>query len=196
MSTIDPLQPDQTAQHADSMLEVYLRVLEGKTNDPFLDDINLGTGFYDSKEYWLQVDSFRHGLFAEASMMPIIMDRARFETKHAIVDAIFESPNSARLAGIDYPPPGESQSKEAYYAEYADAIWDNLGDESRGWSKWHHQAILISDVTGISQDWVPPHWRMLKMRHEASQSKEARALDDLFGRVREIKGQQIDSEDI
>ncbi len=190
--------PGQQQQpHADSMLEVYLRVLEGETNDPFLDEINLGSGYYDAKEYWLQVESFRQGLFAEAGMVRVVMERARLETKQAIVDAIFNRPNSEDLKGIDYPDPDEVElSQEEYFEEYAQQIWEGLGWEEEGWSKHQHQAILVARSTGISQDWVPPHWRMLKMRHKASQSKDARAVDNLFGRVREVVGNQIDSEDV
>ena len=175
------------------MLEIYLRVLEGETNDPFLDQINLGTGFYSNKEYWMQVESFRQGLFAESAMVGVLMERAREETKRELVRLIFECPEHQELRPINYPDPAE-YSQEEYYQEFAEQIWESLGTEQ--YSTYQHRAILISRLANIGEDWTPPHWRMLKMRHEASQSKDARALDDLFGRVREIIGEPMNSEDV
>jgi len=40
---------------------------------------------------------------------------------------------------------------------------------------------MIEKYSGIDRNWVPPHWRMLQARHEASRSRGARLMDNLFG---------------
>jgi len=53
----------------------------------------------------------------------------------------------------------------------------------------------IEEHTGITRDWIPPHWRMMQMRHDTSRSRGARLLDNLFGRIRKIIGQDPTQED-
>jgi hypothetical protein len=170
-----------------SMLEVMMAMLDGDTGDEFLDEINLGTGNYSKSEYWLQVEEFRSGLYAESSMVRALLERAVRETKEGMVDAIYERPDSEELRRVDFPPPREGQTREEYMDEHMDAIWNGLGGED--YSRREHQAYLVEQYAGIQRSWNPPLWRMVKMRHEASQSKDARALDNLFERVREFRGQ-------
>ena len=167
------------------MLEVYMEALAGKTGDPFLEQINMGTGNYNNAEYWQQVQAFRNGMFAESAVSRKILERAQRETKEAIVDAIFDTPESKHLDQVSYPDPGD-KDRDEYYNEYADQIWEKLGTESMPPSQ--HKAILVSEVTNIGLDWTPPHHRMLKFKHEASQSKGARIIDNLFDRVKEFHG--------
>jgi len=168
------------------MLEVYLRALDGDTNDEFLDDVNFGVGNYTDAEYWQQVESFRRGAFAESAMTREIIERAREETKHSIVDAIYDNPDQAAiLEGVTYTAPSEMDRND-YYDEHADDIWESLGTANMAAPE--HRAVLVHEATDIAKDWTPPHWRMMKARHELSQSKGARALDNLFDRVKEFKG--------
>lgn len=178
---------------ADSMLEIYLRVIDGRSNDELLDEINLGTGNYTSGEFWLQVDSFRMAIYASAVMVRPIMARATHEAKRALVDAIYERPDARELADVWYPDPAANTTREEYFQENADDVWSNLGDDPE--ERIKQQAQLIESLTGLESDWTPPHWRMIKMRHNASQSKDAQALDNVFGRVREVLGDQVDMED-
>jgi len=164
-----------------SMLEVYMHAIAGRTNDDFLDRINMGVGNYSYAEYWQQVRAFRRGLFADAGMTRKLMAKARRQAKKAVVDAIYaENGDRAILARIGDTPDTDGLSKREYFEEHADDIWQSLGDEE--YSQAEHQAWLVNQVTGLSMDWTPPHWRMLKMRHEASRSKDARLIDNLFGR--------------
>ena len=174
------------------MLELYMSAIDGKTGDPFLDEINLGTGNYTNREYWLQVDEFRNGLYAESAMSRKILERAVRETKEAMVDAIFDRPDAAELRNVDFPDT-EGFTRAEYLDQHMDRVWNGLGHGE--YTKHEHQAWLLDQYTGINRDWSPPHWRMLKMRHEASQSKDAHALDNLFDRVREFVGSENGPED-
>jgi hypothetical protein len=169
-----------------SMLEVYMAALAGETGDVFLDEINLGTGNYTDAEYWQQVQAFRNGIYAESAVSRHVLEKAVRETKEAIVEAIFETPDAQILDSVSYPAPEEGQTQADYFDEYAEEIWAGLGTADMPPSR--HKAVLVNEVTSIGMNWEPPHMRMLKMRHEASQSKGARALDNLFDRVKEFKG--------
>ena len=179
MSTTQPQPNAQQQTTPGSMLEVYMHAIASSTNDSFLDQINLGTGNYDDSDYWHQLESFRQGLFADAGMTRKLMERARYETKQALVEAIYERPDSKILRDVNILPKG-ARSKREYFEEHGDRLWDSLGSE--GMSTEAHQARLVHQVTGIPYDYTPPHWRFLKARHKTSQSKGARAMDDLFGR--------------
>lgn len=192
-----------------SMLEVYMHALASRTHDDFLDQVNLGIGNYSESEYWQQIQAFRDGMFADSSMTRKLLERARYETKIALVEAIFDNPESEVLRGVDAPhkkdgndkypktrreepPDGDSElvDRHEYFDEYADEMWDSLGyttQDGERYKREEHQANLINTVTGIGMNWVPPHWRMLKARHEASRSKDAHLIDNLFGRPPEPK---------
>ena len=178
-------QPQQQEMPPESMLEIYMHVIGEKPDDPFLDQINLGTGFYDNMMMYLQEQDFINGMYAESAMTRLLMERARFETKLAIVDAFWDRPRSKELLQIEFPDP-KFLTREEYFDEYGDDIWENLGTPEV--STIQHQAMLVHRYTRIAQDWVPPHLRFVKMRHKASQSKGARALDNLFERVKEFAG--------
>lgn len=169
-----------------SMLEIYMHALANSTNDDFLDTINLGVGNYTDGEYWQQVTAFKRGLYADSAMTKRVIERAKTETKKRMVEAIFDERDDAQvLTGVDYPEPEEGQTREEYYEEHMEAVWEDLGfttSSGEQYSTAEHQAWLVHVCTGLDMDWTPPHWRMLKMRHEASRSKRAHLLDNLFGR--------------
>jgi hypothetical protein len=169
-----------------SMLEIYMHALRNSTADEFLDSVNLGVGNYDDGEYWQQIEAFRNGLYADTAMTRTIVERAKTETQKRMVDAIFgDGARDARiLKHVDYPEPERGMTKQQYMDEHMEDVWEDLGvdaDEMQ-YSTTEHQAWLVHVCTGLDLDWTPPHWRMLKARHEASRSKDARLLDNLFGR--------------
>ena len=174
------MQPDRTPG---SMLEIYMHAVGNQTGDSFLDTINLGVGNYEEPEYWQQIDAFRNGMFADAAMTRKVIERAVLETKKHMVDAIFGDGDSSLLekGSINYPKPGD-MSKEEYLEKHMDDVWDGLGIPDEGYSTEQHQAWLVNRATGLGMDWTPPHWRMLKARHEASRSRDARLIDNVFGR--------------
>jgi hypothetical protein len=171
-----------------SMLEVYMHALASRTADDFLDQVNLGIGNYSEAEYWQQVEAFRKGLYADSAMTQKLIEKGKREALREVVDAVFEERDRAILDNIrNLPEPDDGQTRRGYYEEHADDIWRNLGDHEE-YTAAEHKAWLVHETTGISRDWTPPHWRMLKMRHEASRSKNARLIDNLFGRPPEPSG--------
>lgn len=212
MSTrFDEFGDKRGGQGPTSMLEVYMHALDSPVGDDFLDQSNLGLGNYGTKEYWQQIQSFRNGLYADAGMARRIIDRAIYETKRKMAGDAFDRP---KQISFKHPNPdsyikalieqhdieleekmdedetiavlrSQSWVRQSYIEEFQDEIWQDLGDEEI--SMVSKQTEMVTRYTGLTTNWVPPHWRMLKMRHEASRSKGARLIDNLFERVREVK---------
>lgn len=178
-----------------SMLEVYMHALASRTADDFLDQVNLGIGNYTEAEYWQQVETFRKGLYADSAMTEKLLKKAKRQALREVVDAVYDDRSRAILNNIrDIPERGDDQSKQEYYDEHADDIWRNLGGHE-DYSAAEHKAWLLQETTGLSKNWTPPHWRMLKMRHEASRSKNAHLIDNLFGRPPEPSGGDLQAVD-
>lgn len=192
-----------------SMLEVYMHAIQSPVGDDFLDKSNLGLGNYGHREYWQQIQSFRNGLYADAGMSRRLIERAIYETKREMAKAAFRRPDQVDFTHRDpeqfvekYIDDNDLDEdydelrcdevvEEAYVEEYMDEFWNNLGDEET--PVWKEQARMVEQYAGFDKNWVPPHWRMLKMRHEASRSKGARLIDNLFERVREVKDTTMES---
>jgi hypothetical protein len=165
------------------MLEIYMHAVGNNTGDDFLDTINLGVGNYDEPEYWQQIDTFKTGMYADAAMTRKVVRRAILETKMRIVDAIYGDGDAKLLerGDVAHPRP-DGLGKGEYLEEHMDDVWDGLGIPEEGYSTEEHQAWMVNRATSLGMDWTPPHWRMLKARHEASRSKDARLIDNVFGR--------------
>lgn len=179
-----------------SMLELYMHALANSTQDDFLDSINLGVGNYTKAEYWQQIEAFRNGLYADSAMTRKVIERAKTQTQRRLVEAIYTKAESGRdaqiLNNVDYPEPSPGEvSRQEYFDEHIEDIWQELGVKGE-YSKTEHQAWLVHVCVGIDLDWTPPHWRMLKARHEASRSKNARLIDNLFGRPPEPDARAMD----
>lgn len=181
------------------MLGVYMHAIQSPLGDDFLDQSSLGLGNYNSKEYWLQIQSFRHGLYADAALTRRVLERAIHEAKRELARDCYNRPDQMMIA---FPQPDKPEddefefgddyeTEEEYIERAADQIWDDLGKEDM--TTVDHQVMMIEKYAGIDKNWVPPHWRMLKMRHEASRSKGARLIDNLFERVREVKDTTMES---
>lgn len=196
MSSEFQLQDKQGGgQQPTSMLGVYMHAIQSPLGDDFLDQSSLGLGNYNSKEYWLQIQSFRHGLYADAALTRRILERAIYEAKEELARDCYRRPE--QIMDVAFPQPNKPdeteefefgngyETEEEYIERAKDQIWDNLGQGEL--TRVDHQVQMIEKYAGIDKNWVPPHWRMLKMRHEASRSKGARLIDNLFERVREVK---------
>jgi len=185
------------AHQPTSMLGVYMHAIQSPLGDDFLDQSSLGLGNYNSKEYWLQIQSFRHGLYADAALTRRVLERAIHEAKRKLARDCYNRPDQMMVA---FPQPNKPEddefgddyeTEEEYIERAADQIWDDLGTEDM--TTVDHQVMMIEKYAGIDKNWVPPHWRMLKMRHEASRSKGARLIDNLFERIREVKDTTMES---
>lgn len=165
-----------------SMLEVYMFAISSPTGDDFLDKSNLGLGNYNKREYWQQITDFQSGLYANAAMTRRLVERGIHEAKVGLAKDAYHKQS------IESAPAAGEMSEQEYVDEYADVIWESLGNDQE--EKIQQQIQYMEKYANMGRNWVPPHWRILKMRHEASRSKGARLIDNLFERVREVKNPQ------
>jgi hypothetical protein len=160
-----------------SELDIYGSAIESTTDgDDFLSRNNLGLGNYSEREYWQQISAFRQGMFADAAFRRMVLSRAETQTKRALAEELWDELSERTK---------ERKSKRRFLREKAEEEWQTLSDDQK--------AAKMKEVTGIGETWDSPFYRMLQARHEASRSKFARLLDNLFGRV-SVQKQTIDTE--
>jgi hypothetical protein len=161
-----------------SELDIYGDAINTTTEgDDFLARNNLGLGNYSEREYWQQMQAFRKGMFADAAFRRTILSRAARQTKRELALELWRDlPEETR----------ERRSRKRFVREKMDEEWASLSEQQ--------QQAKMKDVTGIGPTWDSPFWRMLQARHEASRSKFARLIDNLFGRV-SVQKQSIDTDD-
>lgn len=168
-------------------LDVYDKALRSSDVDTFLESENLGLGFYEDAERWQQVESYRYGMFGDEAFGEALLDRAVHETKRQLAlrgTSFYDTDANAPSAVKGWADLSESKRDELreeeridrrrYVESQMDEIWKQLTERKR------IEAIEIA--TGVDRKWTPPHWKMLMARHETSRSRDARLLDNLFGR--------------
>lgn len=174
-------------QRSRSEIDVYDKALRSPGADDFLESENLGLGYYENAERWQQIESYRHGLFGNRVFAEPLIDRAIDETKRQLAvqgqnfyDRAEQAPKT--LVGWDELSDAEQRhlkrekyiDKKRWIDQQGEKIWKVLSDRQR------KEAVAIA--TGLEEKWTPPHWRMLMARHETSRSRDARLLDNVFGR--------------
>jgi hypothetical protein len=169
-------------------LDIYQEAIESTVDDELLDEVLLGLGNYEESEYWQQVESFRSGLFASEAFTRRIRERAIQDTKQRIAKEGIEWVEDRgdgvavdrSLHGWRQLPADERErfDRRRWLDKRAEYVWEQLPERVR--------INEIVDRLGAQPEWTPPHWRMMMMRHEASRSKGARLMDNLFGRVDEV----------
>lgn len=181
-------QPEQL-QHGErrneqppsSQLDIYDRIIQSGVADDYLKQLNLGLGNYSTDEYWQQVQSYQKGSYAEAAFARLIIERAEQETKAALGLQEWEKLSEEQQRRTD---------KRRFVEQRAEEIWEQTPEASE---ECVDKLNLIEEHAGISSAWTPPMHRMMEMRHEASRSREARLMDNAFGRVDEqrIEGESV-----
>lgn len=159
-----------------------LELYDGIVNPDTYDDVvaKLGSGYYERAEQWQQVESFKKGMFGDAAFGRALAERARAET-------IFELGRQGWRWWDD-------NDEQYRHKEGTDVDPDSLdpreSPRERIWSKGNHiwrlldeqeQLNAMVEYAGATGDFMPPHWRMMEARHEASKSRDARTQDNAFG---------------
>jgi len=178
---------DTTARHdrPSSDLDLYDKAVDPPLSDDFLNSNNLGLGNYSDGEMWQQVESFRMGLFADAAFSDKLDARRIEETQRqlALEGYAYINDDGQRKEFSGWADLTErsqaNKDRRRYIEERGEEIWETLPEERQ------YQATI--ECTGMP-NWMPPHLRMVLMRHEASRSKGGRTQDNLFGRVKKVIG--------
>ena len=187
MSEDDFQIPDTAAVDSpSSQLDIYSDAIETTVDDEFLSKNKLGLGNYSSSEYWQQVDSFQSGVYAHEAFTRRLRERAIAEAQREMAENGWDVRDAegtvVHLQGLKDLDDGERDqilSPRKYLEDRGKEIWHSLTPDEQ------YQALV--NIVGFERDWTPPHWRMLQMRHESSRSRDARLIDNLFGRVKEVK---------
>jgi len=199
-------QPDRRPQ---DQLDLYQEVVDSTAVDPFLDEQNLGLGNYTSNEMWQQVESYKNGLYAAAGFRRLLTERAKSETETRLAIEGWE----LTVGGKKYTWPGwdeltDEKRREIWSPD--DEEKDGLAQseeerfDRRRWINRRGEKVLtelyelrdeetatypaieaLKTLSGWEEQWEPAHNRMMMMRHEASRSRGAQLLDNVFGRVKE-----------
>ncbi len=178
-------------QRASSQIDIYSDAISSTVDDELLENINLGLGNYSDAEYWQQVDSFKQGMFADTAFGRRLENRAIEETKTEMALegwSYYDEHEDEVVTEDGWEDLSDEEKAEKdrrrYLEQRKEEIWGQLNDRER------FDALV--EVTGFSEEWTPPQWRLMMMRHEASRSKDGRLIDNIFGRVKEVKGSTSD----
>lgn len=161
-----------------SQLDIY----DGFVNPDTEDDISgkLGTGFYTEDEQWQQIESYLKGMYGDAAFGLSLYERAVQETIFGLgekgwhwttKDGTYHEKEGVELGDI-----GKRESPRKKIRERGEHIWTLLKETAS-----EERLDALAEFAGITGDWVPPHWKMMETRHEASKSREARTQDNVFG---------------
>jgi len=161
-------------QPPSSKLDIYDRAISSGVADDYLQQLNLGLGNYTNAEYWQQVEAYQRGMFADAAFARRIIDRAIEDTKAELALEAWDELDDEEKEDLD---------RGRWLDEKAEEIWENTPEQH---DEQTDQLDLIEEHAGITSAWTPPFHRMMEMRHEASRSRGARLMDNLFDRVREL----------
>lgn len=74
----------------------------------------------------------------------------------------------------------ESRARKETREEVGESRWDAWGEEEAGKMK---RRELVEEHSGVEPEFVPTSWRVAQARLEASRGRDARLLDNVFGRV-------------
>lgn len=154
--------------------------------DEFLEENNLGLGFYKSdSELYQQVERFHDGMYSSAAFQRKLLRRAVEETKRELAvrgRQFYDQRNMepVSVSGWDDLDDEEQakRSRREFVETTGERIWQRMSNDQR------LQAMEI--VTGIDRQWSPPHERILMAQHELTRSRDARTLDNLFGRIEKL----------
>lgn len=178
-------------QPADSLDVYHDASTPSATVDEFLERNNLGVGYYkDDTELFQQIERFHDGMFGKAAFTDKLLRRAVAETKREIALAgqqFYDERNMEPVSiegwrDLDDDERAEKSRRE-FIEQRGDKVWRRMTEQQR--------LDALEAVSGIDREWTPPHLRILMAQHELSRSRDARLLDNLFGRVEEL----ITSED-
>lgn len=181
-------------------LQLKNAIVDSATGIPLVEHVNLGQGNYSETAYWQQVRSYRRGLFLHTAFSEILSKRAIYETKvklgkegyNAHYDDVTEDVDMFDPADVEALEPGESRRDKIL--ERGEEIWRRLGDPELPLT--NKQAAAIEKKAGVETDWLPISWQMVIGRHEASRSRDAELIRDVFTNINQLRTDDSNGSDI
>lgn len=206
-------QPPPTEQHRpNDELDLLDEVANESVNDKFLSEQNLGVGNYTSREMYQQVQSFQHGLFSESAFGNLLYARAIEQTKTELAKDgwRFIHPKDQKVHTMDgwndmtdekrkeiwedLQRDDEQMTKRRWLTRYGELQFQELIEARSAEIRRFPAREAMDELAGWDGEWQSPHFRMIMARHETSRSRDARLLDNVFGRIKKTI-QETDGDD-
>lgn len=174
-----------------SQLDMYNEAVRSVGDDELADEMNLGLGNYSTNEYWQQIGNFRQSVYADAALSRRLEERAVAKTKRELGRQgfhYFDENDDEYKEWDGWQDLSESKrdrkDRDEWIEEQGEKIWNLLNDDTQA-----KAVVELSGYKGLKS----PHMRMMSVQHDMSRSKDARLLDNLFGRVKEVIGNASDN---
>lgn len=198
-------QRQQTEQQTrpNDELDLLDDVANESVDDEFLSEQNLGVGNYTSKEMYQQIQSFQHGVFSESAFGSLLYERSIKETKTRLAKDgwrfIHPSDQSVRhMKGWEDLSPkkrqevwedrlqknDEQMTKRRWLERRGEELFQTLIEARSPETRRFPAREAMDELAGWDGDWQSPHMRMIMARHETSRSRDARLMDNVFGRIK------------
>ncbi|WP_423745101.1 hypothetical protein V5735_03485 (plasmid) [Haladaptatus sp. SPP-AMP-3] len=172
-------------------LDVAYSIIRSSEYSDLLEQINLGTGYYDDEDIAMQMRSVRKGLVTDIAFSETLRKRAIQETKVKLADEGFSFYNEREDKAEVWRPLKDrdidERGRTTALFERGNEIWNKLADSR--YSLSIKQAAAIDDKTSLDP-FKPIFNHLAAAYHETTKSKGGRTQDNYFGRVRrnEIEG--------
>ncbi len=186
-----PHQPSGNDSEPRDDLDVAFSIIRSSEYSDLLEQINLGTGYYDDEDIAMQMRSVRKGLVTDIAFSESLRKRAIQETKVKLADEGFSFYNERKEKPQIWQPLTDDDIDErgrtTALFERGDEIWNALADSRYALSV--EQAAAIDEKTSLDP-FKPIFNHLAAAYHESTKSKGARTQDNYFGRVqrREVHG--------
>ncbi|WP_049970768.1 hypothetical protein [Haladaptatus cibarius] len=166
-------------------LDVAFSIIRSSEYSDLLEQINLGTGYYDDEDIAMQMRSVRKGLVTDIAFSETLRKRAVQETKVKLADEGFSFYNEMKDEPQIWKPLDDDDIDEhgrtTALFERGNEIWNALADSRYSLSV--EQAAAIDEKTSLDP-FKPIFNSLAAAYHETTKSKGARLQDNYFGRVR------------
>ena len=166
-------------------LDVAFSIIRSSEYSDLLEQINLGTGYYDDEDIAMQMRNVRKGLITTIAFSETLRKRAVQETKVKLADEGFRFYDEFKDEPRVWKPLSEDDIDErgrtTALFERGDEIWEALADPEYALSV--EQAAALDEKTNLDP-FKPIFSHLAAAYHETTKSKGARTQDNYFGRVR------------
>lgn len=186
-----PHQPTGDDNEPRDDLDVAYSIIRPSEYNDLLEQVNLGTGYYEDEDMAMQMRNIRKGIVTDMMFSETLRKRAIQETKVKLADEGFSFWNETKQEPKTWLPLDDKHVDErgrtTALFERGEEIWSELADPKYALSV--EQVAAIDEKTSLDP-FKPIFHHLAAAYHESTKSKGARTQDNYFGRVkrRELQG--------
>jgi hypothetical protein len=174
-------------------------------DDKELSSNNFGAGYYRGAEVYDQTQRFKQAINAKAGVGQDITHLAMGETFKALARSGWEV--AVDDDTHEYPSlnTAKGHQQETEYHEVATEARESTDRDHQAELEYgrrlfmempdHLQEYALMELSSIDERFDPPEMRVTKFFHEATRSKGGRLMDNVFGRVRKMIREGVETAD-